>query len=104
MSINTNQLITSPTHHKPNCKSTLIDLIITKTPDIIFNIRQNPPIGKSHHQVITAKIKINKNNLSNKDKPSQKIVKPNFDKADYFSINNALNSENWDEILEKKKC
>ena len=35
MSINTNHLITSPTHYKPNCKSTLIDLIITKTPEII---------------------------------------------------------------------
>ena len=102
MSINTNQLITSPTHHKPNCKSTLIDLIITKTPEIISNIRQNPPIGKSHHQVITAKIKINKNNLSNKDKPSQKIVKPNFDKADYDAINRTLFNENWEDILDQK--
>ena len=28
--INTNQLVTDFTHHKPNCKPTLIDLIITK--------------------------------------------------------------------------
>ena len=102
MKINTNQLISSPTHHKPNCKSTLIDLILTKNPDIISNIKQNPPIGKSHHQVLTAQIKVTKNNQKIKNKPSQKIVKPNFDKADFDAINNTLLSENWDEILEKK--
>ena len=96
MKINTNQLISSPTHYKPNCKSTLIDLILTKNPDIISNIKQNPPIGKSHHQVLTAQIKVTKNNQKIKNKPSQKIVKPNFDKADFDAINNTLLSENWD--------
>ncbi len=31
--IKTNQLITKSTHHKPNCKPSLIDLLITKNPD-----------------------------------------------------------------------
>ena len=102
MKINTNQLITSPTHHKPNCKSTLIDLILTKYPEVITNIKQNPPIGKSHHQVITAQLKTAKSNFKSKDITSPKIIKPNFDKADYVAINNYLNNENWDEILDNK--
>ena len=52
----TNQLINNTTHHKPNCKPSLIDLILTKNPDIISNIKHNPPIGKSHHDTITANI------------------------------------------------
>ena len=63
--IKTNQLITKSTHHKPNCKPSLIDLMITKNPDLISNIVHYPPIGKSHHDTITAKITfdINPNNV-----------------------------------------
>jgi hypothetical protein len=49
--LNLNQLITATTHHKPNCKPSLIDLV----PETIINVTHNPPIAKSHHQVITAK-------------------------------------------------
>ena len=33
--LNINQLINSTTHHKPKCKPTLIDLILTKQPEHI---------------------------------------------------------------------
>ena len=36
------------------CKHSTIDLIITKTPDIISKIEHCPPIGKSHHDTLTA--------------------------------------------------
>ena len=45
---NLSQLITKPTHFKPKCKPTLIDLISTKNPELISNITHNPPIGKSY--------------------------------------------------------
>ena len=33
--INTNQLISDATHHKPGCKPNVLDLVITKNPEII---------------------------------------------------------------------
>ena len=71
MKINTNQLITSTTHHKPKCKSSLIDLILTKSPEIISNIKQHQPIAKSHHQVITAQIILNDAKKCKKSKNCQ---------------------------------
>ena len=56
LKIRTNQLITNTTHHKPLCKPSLIDLVITKVPELVTNIKHNPPIGKSHHDTITAVI------------------------------------------------
>ena len=86
--MNTNQLITSNTHLKPNCKPSLIDLILTKTPEIISSIKHNPPLAKSHHHVITAKLKINDKYFRNeKTKTKEKIIKPNFDKANFNDIN-----------------
>ena len=105
MKINTNQLITSPTHHKPKCKSSLIDLVLTKTPEIITNIKQHPPIAKSHHQVITAQLILNdSSNVKNKNAKQTKIIKPNFEKANFDAINAYLQDENWEVILLSKKC
>ena len=56
---NLSQLITKYTHYKPKCKPSLIDLILTKNPELITNITHNPPIGKSHHEIITAKLRLN---------------------------------------------
>ena len=96
--MNTNQLITQTTHHKPNCKPSLIDLILTKTPDIVSNIVHNPPIAKSHHDVLTAKLKFNCNIKVNNNN-SEKILKPNFDKADFAGMNKYFTQVNWEEIL-----
>ena len=99
--MNTNQLISSNTHFKPNCKPSLIDLILTKTPEIINNIKHNPPIAKSHHHVITAEIEVN-NHLKNKVKTKEKIIKPNFDKANYQAINEYIQQIDWDKLLRDK--
>ena len=101
--MNTNQLITSNTHLKPNCKPSLIDLILTKTPEIINSIKHNPPLAKSHHHVITAKLKINDKYFRNeKSKNKEKIIKPNFDKANFDGINFYLQEVDWDTLLKDK--
>ena len=96
--LNLEQLIVEPTHHKPNCKSSLIDLILTKSPASITSIKHNPPIGKSHHDVITANININ-GILRNDIKKSEKILKPNFEKANFTAINNYFCEIDWDNLL-----
>ena len=97
-----NQLVTQPTHHKPNCKSSLIDLILTKYSDLIMNIKYHPPLGMSHHQVLTACLRTNCSVLNDCLKNNVKIVKPNFEKADYLAINNFFHDINWDFLLSDK--
>ena len=98
--LKTNQLITKTTHHKPNCKPSTIDLIITKTPDIISKIEHCPPIGKSHHDTLTA-ILVPNFNPKNKSKKVDKVkvLKPNFDKANFVAINEYLDKVEWNESL-----
>ena len=98
--LKTNQLITKTTHHKPNCKPSTIDLIITKTPDIISKIEHCPPIGKSHHDTLTA-ILVPNLNPKNKSKKvnNVKVLKPNFDKANFVAINEYFDKVDWSETL-----
>ena len=99
--LNINQLITSTTHHKPKCKPSLIDLILTKNPELVLNIKHNPPIAKSHHQVITAQLKTDK--FLNKSKLNKdKIIKPNFEKTNFHALNKHFNDIDWVEILKDK--
>ena len=99
---NLTQLITKYTHYKPKCKPSLIDLILTKNPELITNITHNPPIGKSHHEIITAKLRLNCSNISSNKKNKDKIIKPNFEKADFQALNEFLNEINWNTELQDK--
>ena len=103
LKIKTNQLICQTTHHKPNCKPSLIDLVLTKTPDIILNIEHNPPIGRSHHDVITTIIKTDADCKAGNKCKKEKIVKPNFDKANFKEINDFFNNVNWETNLRDMK-
>ena len=96
----TNQLITKTTHHKPNCKPSTIDLILTKTPDVISNIKHCPPIGKSHHDTLTAILIPNSNPKNKINKVEHlKVLKPNFDKANFVAINEYFDKVDWSESL-----
>ena len=46
------QKVKEPTHFKPNCKPSLIDLVLTKIPNSIGNIAHHPPLSMSHHHVL----------------------------------------------------
>ena len=100
--VNTNQLICKTTHHKPLCKPTLLDLIITKSPELISNIKHNPPIGKSHHDVITSEVNADFTVHDKKPKNNIKISKPNFEKADFKAINQFLDNVEWNDLFKDK--
>ena len=102
LKIRTNQLINKTTHHKPLCKPSLIDLIITKEPDLVTNIKHNPPIGNSHHDTITAVINTDFVLKTEKNNKNNKILKPNFEKADFNAINTFLSNFEWEAILKDK--
>ena len=100
--LNISQLIVENTHFKPNCKSTLIDLVLTKSPEIISHIKHHPPIGKSFHQVLTVKLNVSSVNLKLNNNHKRKVVKPNFEKANFLAINDYLSKIEWRQALTEK--
>ena len=83
-------------------KSSLIDLIITQEPDLVTNIKHNPPIGNSHHDTITAVINTDFVLKNEKNNKNNKILKPNFEKADFDAVNTFLSNIGWEDILKDK--
>ena len=90
------QCITEFTHFKPNCRPSLIDLLLTKDKDVVYKIRHLPPLGKSHHTVITANISFD----NDSPKSGTKIKKYLMDKANYNAINEAINVVDWNKELD----
>ena len=88
------QFVEQPTHHKPNTKPSLIDLILSNHPDFINNVLHNPPFGLSHHQVLTFNVNMScPKNIANSTK------KYLFHKGDFESIRNQLNQTDWDQVM-----
>ena len=56
------QLINEFTHYKPNCRPSLIDLILTNNTELPNQIKLYPPLGKSHHSVVLSKLSFKKDN------------------------------------------
>ena len=92
---NLNQLVQECTHYRPNCEPTLIDLILTKSPDIVNELKYLPPIGKSHHLTLELDL-----NLSPKIKQNSHIItKFDINKADFESIRQHLSDVDWEQEL-----
>ena len=77
-------------------------LFYQKNSDIISDIKHNPPIGKSFYDTLTAKLFLDGNSSEKVRGPKTKVIKPNFEKADFVSINNFFNETNWNEVLKEK--
>lgn len=78
------QMIHFPTRIR-NDQISLLDLLIVNEKRLIFDIKESAPLGKSDHIVITAKTQ-----LQITAKPTHKIYKRQFWKADYNAINESL--------------
>ena len=88
------------THHKPKCKASLIDLILTKDKESINQVKILPPLGKSHHSVILTSI----NNSLDVCKQDQTYAKKYLvNKGNYKEINNYLSSVDWTLMFEESE-
>ena len=73
----------------------MIDLILTNNKEAIDNINYLPPIGKSHHAIVTAHVNFKKEEKKN----CEKIKKYQVHKGDYAAINSNLSKIDWDKTL-----
>ena len=72
---------------------TLIDLVITNDQNMMQNIHLLPPLGKSHHSVIS-------NEVDNKGSPNQSsTVKYQMDRGNYTLMREFVNQANWDILV-----
>ena len=51
------QHVTAPTHFMPNKMPSLLDLVLTSEEGMILNLSHCPPLGNSHHDCLTFKIR-----------------------------------------------
>lgn len=87
--MNACQLVDFDTRFRNN-QSSLLDLILVNDKKLIFDLKTEPPIGRSDHTVILCKTHINV-----KPRPTHKVLKRNFYKANYRLINTFFQEQNF---------
>ena len=87
------QFVDKPTHFRPN-QTPQIDLILANDPDFINNIEYHPPIGKSHHSVISFNI-----DIISYDETSNPVFKYLINKGDYVGMREFLRNVVWGDLL-----
>ena len=88
------QFVKYPTHHRTTQTPTLIDLILSNESNMVLNMKYFPPLGMSHHSVLTFNLDL----LCPKPDLSP-ITKLQVDKGDYCSMRAFISAVDWDLLL-----
>ena len=88
------QFVTHPTHHRTTQTPTLIDLILSNVPTLVHNVNYLPPLGMSHHSVLTCDL-----NYKRPTHDSSSVLKYQVDKRDYDAMRESFSKIDWDEKL-----
>jgi len=92
------QMVDKPTHYRAEQKANILDLVLVDKVDNISKIEHHPPIGKSHHSVLTFKYTFNEPNVVNKSKGKKYMMK----KGNYDGIRKEFGSIYWKTALANK--
>lgn len=84
LKMNAHQIVPFHTRFR-NDQSSLLDLILVNEKRLIFDLQNDPPIGKSDHIVIRCKAQ-----FEIAIRATRKLIKRNFWKADYEAVNTYL--------------
>ena len=90
------QHVKNPTRSRVGKRATLLDLIFSNEKGMVSNIVHESPLGASDHACITFSFNCYL------DITNSTLKKPDFHKANYNKINDALGKVNWEEVLEGK--
>ncbi len=86
------QHVRDPTHFRVNQTPNTLDLVFTNEEDMLQEVQHEPPLGKSHHQLLI----YNYQCYSEDKKPS--APKYNFNKGDYVRLSEILDEKNWQDL------
>ena len=84
------QAVHEDTHFKPNCNSSLIDLILSNDYDFVTDLISSPPLGKSHHVILNFSVHIKQPPTNPNPTPKYQI-----NKGDYSSMREHIKNINW---------
>ncbi|XP_065581727.1 uncharacterized protein LOC136041100 [Artemia franciscana] len=88
-----------PTRFRDDSNPSVLDLVITKSPDDVNNIEILPPLGKSDHTVLKLSLKFSGDDST----PQKQTLKYNYTKGDYDSVRNFILSLCITEQLRENK-
>ena len=86
------QLVDFPTHIKGNT----LDLLLTNVPERVEEVKEVGRLGHSDHMMIMASLTMLRSN------PVREDLQPDWGKADWESMGNALNEQDWRELFRGK--
>ena len=89
------QHVQKPTHHRGDQQPTLIDLVLTSEENVINNLIQTAPLGKSHHQCIIFNYV-----CTSTENTAQTSSKYCYDKGDYSQMREKLETMNLAQQME----
>jgi len=93
------QHVQEPTRFRDDSNPSVLDLVITKSPDDVRNIEILPPLGKSDHTVLKLSLKSSGDDPT----PQKQTLKYNYTKGDYESFRNFILSLCITEQLRENK-
>ena len=88
------QFVKSPTHYRAMQTPTLIDLVLTNNTNFIQNVVHFPPMGLSHHCVLTCHI-----NFTTPKSSDTVVTKYLIDRADFDNMRADMSEILWNELL-----
>ena len=88
------QFVTHPTHHRTTQTPTLIDLILSNLPTLVHDVKYFPPLGMSHHSVLTCEL-----DLMSPEVNQPSVLKFQVDKGDYAGMRVSFSNLDWDSLL-----
>lgn len=89
---NLHQLVDQPTRYRVNQEPTTPDLILTNDVNLLSELEYHPPLGKSDHLVLSAKIQFFLSSKMKSETKTCKIVR-------YQSINEIFFKTDWDDVM-----
>ena len=89
------QLVTAPTHYRGSQNPTLVDLILTNEEEFVNDIKTYPPLGKSHHLLLSFRIEAYHKQVEDSGKIKYQVNKGNYDE-----MREHVGNVDWNELSE----
>ena len=90
------QHVSEPTHYRPGCTPSTIDLVCTNEEGMVNDVKHLAPLGKSHH--VTLSFRFSCYHYAAGPQGSRYI----YDRGDYSKLRHIIGSIDWDKELSTK--
>lgn len=87
------QHVDQPTHFRPDCQPTTIDLVLTSHDEVISDICYEAPLGKSHHLTLSFDVDCSTTKGAT-------VKRPNYNAADYNKMRTELRETDWSTLYQ----